>query len=85
MKVTIIPFYSLLIYSDFTYNAGIINISEFKKKITQDKTDMKLKEDEQVKFCITLDHRYVDGAYCGKVLKELNAMFDNPELILQNN
>ena len=35
----------------------------------------------QLKLMVTLDHRFIDGAQCGKVAAKVREIFDHPELL----
>ena len=62
----------------FTETAGgFACCSTYTKKIVNE--DGTITEKEYLPVNFTIDHRYVDGVLCAKMVKEARRLFDSPE------
>lgn len=64
----------------FLQVVGICAICSTEKKTYINKEKQKITE-EYTNLNFTLDHRYVDGALCSKVIKYILEIADNPQIL----
>ena len=62
----------------FTQTAGVFACCSTFKKPTVN-PDGSVTEKEYLPVNFTIDHRYVDGVLCAKMVREARRLFDNPE------
>ena len=64
----------------FIHVVGVCAICATEKKTYYNKEKVEITE-EYTNLNFTLDHRYVDGALCAKVIKRILEIGENPELL----
>ena len=68
-------------FSNSPFCIGISKIKEYVPKNESEEEASRSEKRYKCKFCFTIDHRFLDGSFASKLLDDIKATIENPEIV----